>query len=144
VGAGGSTGGVAGGAAYLDCVTPSQWKCTNYTTGAGCLCDPSLPKSPADCATPYDFTCDAEFYSPTSEPIPTGCSCQPSSLVPSDCSRPEEFTCSHSGDYFTGCTCNTNAPLSADDCAPDYCTMFTCQSETPRYGCYCENLGCIK
>jgi hypothetical protein len=127
----------------FDCASPSQWKCVNYTTKEGCHCDPSLPKAPSDCASPFAFTCDGDTYA-VDAPYGIGCSCQDNALTPTDCEHPEQFQCSHYGIYFTGCVCDPDAPLSATECEDIWCTEFSCASEAPRYGCECVHLGCIK
>ncbi len=126
----------------LDCGATSQWECATYFPAMGCFCNPARPKTAADCAIPFAFTCNGQSYSGG---VGYGyeCSCQADPLTPDDCELPEQFQCDEYDLYFVGCECNPDAPLSADACQVD-CTEFRCHSENPRYGCECHHLGCIK
>jgi hypothetical protein len=139
-GSGGAAGALPGA---LTCEATTQWHCLNYTTNEGCACDPSAPKSPADCESEFAFTCDGELYVMGGNAL-VGCSCLEDPLTPADCEHPEQFGCNHYFSYFAGCSCRPGAPLSAADCEDVWCSEFQCRSEVPRYGCSCENLGCIK
>ena len=139
-GAGGSAGARQG---PFTCEATTQWHCVNYTTGEGCHCDPSSPKTPEDCESIFAFTCEGDTYA-TNVAAPMGCSCLENALTPEDCERPEQFNCTHYFTYFVGCACQPGAPLTEADCEDRYCTQFQCRSEMPRYGCTCEHLGCIK
>jgi len=146
IGTGGGVAAGAGGTAGsrpkpspADCGFPAQWSCTSYSTLEGCSCDPTAPASKDECTSPFDFHC-AELWNADG----VDCSCVPGSLTPDHCGRPEQFSCLHSGDYFFGCDCDPNAPLEPADCDDEWCTRFTCMSESPRYGCECKHLACIK
>ena len=58
-GAGGSAGARQG---PFTCEATTQWHCVNYTTGEGCHCDPSSPKTPEDCESIFAFTCEGDTY----------------------------------------------------------------------------------
>jgi hypothetical protein len=152
-----------------ECEYSTQYRCESYAPLAGCVCDPTLPKSADECGGAQRIDCADTGCSPSGGCVEVNCRCVPDApLAPEDCPSPGQFTCEQFDPEPRTCSCDPDRPGGPEACAITdqfqcrsyapftQCTCnvslpsevdcvaagceYHCVSESPRFGCVCD--GC--